>query len=36
MFREDPSCIYRPPPPEAVRRNIPQIVPLERVAVAEP
>ncbi|MGZ4896469.1 MAG: radical SAM protein [Candidatus Angelobacter sp.] len=36
MFSEDPSCIYRPTAPAAVRENIPQTLPPEGVAVEEP
>jgi AdoMet-dependent heme synthase len=36
MFREDPSCIYRPNAQAAVRNNVPQTLPAESVAVEEP
>lgn len=36
MFREDPSCIYRPPAPIAARRNLPETLPEEGAAVEEP
>jgi AdoMet-dependent heme synthase len=36
MFREDPSCIYRPPAFAAVRNNIPQTFPPLSIAVEEP
>lgn len=36
MFTEDPSCIYRPTASAAVRKNIPETLPPESVAVEEP
>ena len=36
MFREDPSCIYRPPAPVAVRNKVPDTLPSENVAIEEP
>jgi radical SAM protein with 4Fe4S-binding SPASM domain len=36
MFREDPSCIYRPLAPVAVRNVSPQILPEQSVVIEEP
>ena len=36
MFTQDPSCIYRPIAPAAVRTGGPQTLPSEKVAVEEP
>jgi len=36
MFMQDPSCIYRPIAPAAVRTGGPQTLPSEKVAVEEP
>ena len=36
MFWEDPSCVYNPPAAAVVRKNVPQTLPPECVAVEEP